>query len=259
MKDTISKIIAENLPGVQFGFCSTAGLKKPDIVRSNADGYHGAVMFIFPYNVKRKAPKNISRYAALPDYHDVIIPKLKSLAEILGEQLSGHTFRAGADYAPIPEVLAASRAGLGCIGKNGLLINKTYGSFVFIGEILTDIAFSDDSKQTACSGCGRCIAACPVGLDKSRCASAVTQKKGVLSDAEKRLIKNINSVFGCDICQNVCPCNETAMLTTDPFFSDGYRPFYTPSEDPAGRPYNWRGEEVIKRNYKILALGSEGQ
>lgn len=251
LKD-ISKIIAEFLPGVPFGVCSVTQIGKPHSTRLEKNGLNTAFMFAFPYKVKDEAPKNISRYAAVGDYHEIIIPKLRLLAEKLAAKFKDYTFKAYADYSPILEVEAASRAGLGVIGKNGLLINKDYGSFVFLGEILCDIPFEDKGKIDTCEDCGLCAASCPVGLKKEKCVSLITQKKGELTAAEKEQIRGINSCFGCDVCQNVCPKNKTAKSTFLEEFLLSYKNEFVPNEDSKKRAYNWRGKEVPIRNYNIL-------
>ena len=251
MINLISEILKKEL-NVPFGFCSILDIERPRSSRINREGLNGAIMFIFPYNVKKQAPLNISRYAAVPDYHDIIIPRLKKVALILSEEFPENTFKAFADYSPILEVKAAALAGLGVIGENGLLITEKYGSFVFIGSILTDINFSNSSEIKHCISCGKCKAACPVNLNKEACISAVTQKRGDLTKEEISNINKVCSVFGCDICQYVCPYNNEILLTEDSDFILGYRSEYKLNEDSANRAYNWRGEEIIKRNFKYL-------
>ena len=164
-----------------------------------------------------------------------------------------NTFSCFTDNSPIPEVYAAAAAGLGVIGKNGLLISKKYGSFVFIGEIVTDLKFdTDDINPQSCLNCGKCEATCPVGLDKEKCLSKITQKRQELSASEANLIKLVGCVWGCDICANVCPKNADCALTQISEFIGGYRHRYILGEDMQSRAYAWRGEGVITRNAKLL-------
>lgn len=251
MLNTITKIINDFLPQVPFGVCDISDIEKPNSTRLNKNGLNTAIMFAFPYKVQKNPPKNISRYCAVKDYHDIIIPTLKNLAEKLSESFLNNKFLAFADYSPILEVKAASKAGLGVIGKNGLLITKEYGSFVFLGEILCDLPLKSADLTAFCINCGACLKACPVKLNKENCLSALTQKKGELTDKEAEQIKRA-TCFGCDICQNVCPYNKDAHPTFIKEFLNSYRNEFTPLEDPDGRAYNWRGKEVILRNYKIL-------
>ncbi|MBR6693472.1 MAG: epoxyqueuosine reductase [Clostridia bacterium] len=210
------------------------------------------ICFAFPYKVEDKAPKNISRYAAVPDYHEICGNLLAALAEKLRGE-TGCEFEYFVDNSPVPEVFAAARAGLGVIGENGLLITEQYGSFVFLGEIVTDMELCGDKGEIAhCSACGACKKACPVGLSKSECLSAVTQKKKPLSMDEQKLIRENGSVWGCDICQNVCPMNSGTQKTKIPEFLEGYRDSYERGEDISGRAYCWRGEAVISRNFLLF-------
>lgn len=210
------------------------------------------IMAVFPYKVKENPPKNISRYAAIPDYHDVCGDMLKRAAEELKKHYVNYSFEAFIDSSPIPEVRAAASCGLGVIGKNGLLINKEYGSYVFIGEIVTDLTISEDFGFEECLDCGQCISSCNTFVSKKNCLSAVNQKKKLENEAEIEQIRQSNCVWGCDICSEVCPMNSFAKLTYIQKFTDGYRDFYSPDEDFTGRPYCWRGPDLIKRNYKII-------
>ena len=253
MVTAISKIIAEKLPKIPFGFCSVKDIEKPKATRLNKNGLNTAIMFAFPYKVKENPPKNLSRYAAVSDYHEIIIPTLKELAFSLAALYPDFSFSAYADYSPILEVPAASLAGLGVVGKNGLLITKEYGSFVFLGEILCDIPYENtNEKITACTDCGLCLAACPVGLKKDECLSALTQKKGELSTLEAQKIRLTASCFGCDICQNACPKNKGVKDTEITEFLQSYRDEFVLGEDTKNRAYTWRGEAVVTRNYNIL-------
>lgn len=252
MEQKITKIIDSKIKYGIFGFCNVANIPSPNSTRLKKDGLNTAIMFAFPYNVKKEKPKNISRYAAVMDYHEVIIPKLKALSEILEQNFKGYTFKAFADYSPILEVPAAAKAGLGVIGKNGLLITKEFGSYVFLGEILCDLPLSFTDKTKFCNNCGACKTACPVLLCKEKCVSCITQKKGELNSKEIDAIKTVGSCFGCDICQEVCPYNKDKELTKIEEFLQSYKDEFTPFDDPHLRAYNWRGKGVPKRNYELL-------
>lgn len=205
----------------------------------------------FPYKVKETPPKNISRYAAIPDYHIILGERLEKATENLKKYYVNYNFVWFTDNSPIPEVYAAALSGLGVIGDNGLLITKEYGSFVFLGEILTDLEIETSGEIKECLHCGKCKSVCPKkdGID---CLSSVTQKKKPLETAEIKAIKEYNTVWGCDICQEVCPMNKEKKLTDINEFILGYKNEYELSENPINRPYNWRGEEIIKRNFKLL-------
>ena len=251
MIDTISKIITEYLPQIPFGVTSVLDINKPSCTRLEKENLNTAIMFAFPYKVQEEAPKNLSRYSAVADYHNIVLPKLNALIDKLKINFPNNTFKAFCDYSPILEVEAASKAGLGVIGKNGLLITKQYGSFVFLGEILCDIEIKECNLTAFCNNCGACLKVCPVALNKENCLSALTQKKGELTLAEQEQIKKA-TLFGCDICQNVCPHNKKAKPTFLPEFLNSYRNEYSLGEDHKNRPYAWRGPKVIERNYQIF-------
>jgi epoxyqueuosine reductase len=168
----------------------------------------------------------ISRYAYGIDYHDVIKEKLSQLflfIQQLYPELAGRYF---VDSAPILERSLAARAGLGWIGKNSLLINRKLGSYVFIGEMLVNIElpYAESLVNDGCGGCSRCVDACPTKailpekvIDANRCISYQTiENKG--SIAEELAGKFNNWVFGCDICQEVCPWNRKTEPHSEPQF-----------------------------------------
>ena len=209
------------------------------------------IICAFPYKVKDTAPKFLSRYAAVPDYHTVVGKALGDACGVLKEKYSDFAFEYFCDNSPIPEVHTAAEAGLGVKGDNGLLITPDYGSFVFLGEIVTDLQIECENKYNECSHCGACKTKCPVALEKANCLSNLSQKKK-LDDCELQILKQNNILWGCDICGDACPMNKNAKRTYIDEFIDGYRDEYVIGEDTEGRPYTWRGEEVIKRNYENL-------
>ena len=250
----LTKIIDECM-GVPFGFCPFSAVGDNLLeCRAKARLPKDAktiICFTFPYKVTEENPKNISRYAAVPDYHEVCGKMLSALSERLRAE-TGYEFEYFIDNSPIPEVYAAARAGLGVVGKNGLLITERFGSFVFIGEIVTNMEIACGEEPKSCADCGACLAACPVALCKEGCLSAVTQKKKDLTEEEARLIRANGSVWGCDICQNACPLNKGKEQSKIPEFINGYRPEYQKGESIEGRAYAWRGEGVIARNLLLF-------
>jgi epoxyqueuosine reductase len=171
------------------------------------------------------APK-ISRYAYGSDYHSVIKDKLKLLMEIIRAEIGEVNGRAFVDSAPVLDKAWARRSGLGWIGKNTNLINKKAGSFFFLAELITDLELEYDVAPTEdhCGTCTKCIDACPtdaiVGpyvVDGSRCISYLTiELKNELPSEFKG--KMDNWMFGCDVCQDVCPWNKFSVLNTEPSF-----------------------------------------
>ena len=217
---------------------------------------------LFPYYTEEQDNRNISRYAVVEDYHVVVKNCLSEVCEALSERFAPHIFAPFVDNSPIREVDAAVKAGLGVRGKNQLLIHPVYGSYVFIGEIGTDMAIpSEIQPDTDCIGCGRCIAACPGGaigengIDREKCLSHITQKKGELTEWEIEMVKSGNLLWGCDICQEVCPYNQQLQPTELPGFQDNQIAEVTYSQIKdlvKTRAFGFRGSKVIERNYEIL-------
>ena len=169
----------------------------------------------------------ISRYARGTDYHIVFEKKLGQLASELIRLAGGVTIaKLYVDYGPVLERDHAQRAGLGWIGKNTVLIHPEIGSYLFLGEILTDVELKPDLPfiPDHCGTCERCIDACPTGaikaareLDARLCISYLTIE---LRDPIPRELRGFigNRIFGCDICQEVCPWNSVIPETADPRF-----------------------------------------
>ena len=213
---------------------------------------------------------NLSVYAASEDYHLFFSEFSKRLISHLKQAYPDSSAVAYVDHSPIDERDAAARAGLGVIGQHGLLINRRYSSFIFIGEVICNIPTeqlphaADPRTPQFCEGCGVCRAACPTGilrgLPGSDCLSAVTQRKGELSEAELDLMHACHTVWGCDLCQLACPHTKRAIkdgsiLSPIPFFRENRTPHLTyrqieemPKEVFSRRAYAWRGRRTLLRN-----------
>jgi len=171
------------------------------------------------------APK-ISKYAYGSDYHTIIKEKLRQLMQYINDNIGEVGGRAFVDSAPVLDKAWAKKAGLGWIGKNTNLISKQLGSFFFLAELIVDIDLNYDVEPTAdhCGTCTRCIDACPtdaiVGpyvVDGSRCISYLTiELKNEIPEEFKG--KMDNWMFGCDVCQDVCPWNRFSVLHNEPAF-----------------------------------------
>jgi epoxyqueuosine reductase len=174
----------------------------------------------------------ISRYAwGEQDYHDSVMPRLRQVERALRAAFGGDLVtRCYVDTGPIVERVAAKYAGIGWIGKNTCIINQKMGSWLFLGVILTSLDLEADSESDSkvgvpapdrCGTCTRCIDACPTHafiapyqLDSSRCIAYLTiEKRGALPEDEELRSGIGRHVFGCDICQDVCPWNRKAPVT----------------------------------------------
>ncbi len=183
-------------------------------------------MNYFPKETQKdnKSPV-IAKYAYGADYHKVIKKKLNQLLEYIQTNLTHCQGRVFTDSAPLLEKALAERSGLGWIGKNTLLIAPKSGSFIFLGEIIIDIELEYDLPiKNRCGSCTKCIDSCPTNaliapfiLDSNRCISFQTiENKGIIPSSLKG--KFCNRIFGCDICQDVCPWNNTLKPTGEPAF-----------------------------------------
>ena len=274
MLDRIREMLAEQniflCGAISLADCS---VRKPYLLDRVDIGLDGsAVIFAIPYHTPacEDPCRNISRYAVSRDYHlftkelsDALLPRLQ-------KEFPHNRFAFFSDQSPIDEREAAVKCGLGVMGRNGLLITKPYSSYVFLGEIITDATcrrMPPQDKLATCRNCGACLAACPMHPSKTeQCLSALTQKKGTLTDRETEAIRATRTVWGCDICQEVCPHTAEALrlgtITTPiPFFHHAPLPRLTyqavadMAEDTfSNRAYAWRGKAVILRN---LAVGEE--
>ncbi len=222
-----------------------------------------AVIIAVPY-LTRQQKRNISAYAVSRDYHLYFKKLFGEVLPKLRQAFPHNRFAGFADDSPIDERDAAARAGLGVIGDNGMLITERYSSYVFLGEIVTDLTLEYDAKEIVrCQGCGVCKQSCPMG-DLSECLSSLTQKKGELTPKECAAIKKYGSAWGCDRCQEVCPHTLRAIkngtIYTDiDFFKQNNVPLVSAEgiekmtdEEFAERAYSWRGKKTILRNLNIL-------
>jgi len=182
----------------------------------------------FPDKEQSETAPNISKYAFGNDYHEVIRAKLKLFLQNIKEQVGEIHGRGFVDSAPVLERAWAQKAGIGWIGKNGNLINKQSGSFFFIATLIVDIElnYEDAFAKDYCGTCTKCIDECPTEailpdkvVDGSKCISYFTIE---LKDAlipEKMKGQFNNWMFGCDVCQDVCPWNRFSRSTDEISFT----------------------------------------
>ena len=229
----------------------------------------------FPYYAG-DTPGNLSLYCRGEDYHLVLGRRLQTIVDALAQQDPDHRFVPGADNNPVPELAAAELAGVGWRGRHGLRIVPPYGSYVFLGTILTDLDVSQTgpSPGTLCgTHCRACQKACPTGAltdtgcDLSKCLSELTQKKGDLPPEVAAQITHSPTVWGCDLCQRACPHNQNAALTPLPEFREDLMPSLTLADldglsnkafrrQYAARAFSWRGIAPLKRNLTWQAAHS---
>jgi epoxyqueuosine reductase len=179
------------------------------------------------YSSEKQGGKGIpvvSKYAYGKDYHIVLCEKLEILLEFITSCLPEASGKVFVDSAPIFEKAWAREAGLGWIGKNSILVNKEIGSFIFLGEIVLDIELQYDKPfiEDLCGSCRLCLNTCPTNainenktINASRCISWLTveNKKPIPEELKTRME---NRIFGCDICQDVCPWNKNSKPNNNP-------------------------------------------
>lgn len=259
----IIKNIFEKENVYEVGFCSLNDLVfQKDHLLNNRDLYKSCIVFCIPYLAKDNNPKNLSKYAAVLDYHyffktlmDKIIPSLKS-------SFPNDDFIGFSDHSPINERDAAIKSKLGILGKNSMIINKRYGSYFFLGEIFTTLETENVRYQPVyCNECNKCVVSCPTGAikgDFSKCLSHITQKK-IKTKSDIEVIQSNYSVWGCDICQDVCPYNKGVEYSPIEFFEksiilslDSDKIENMSDEDFSMRAFSWRGKKTILENISFF-------
>lgn len=185
------------------------------------EGAKSVISLVYNYYPGQRLPAGaedlkIAKYAYGQDYHHVIKDRLKTLMENLRKEIGDFGGRAFVDSAPVMERQWAQKSGLGWLGKNSLLLNRDMGSFFFLAELIVDVEISPDPPMVKdyCGTCTRCIDACPTDaivadgvVDASKCISYLTieLKENIPAEFKGKME---NWIFGCDICQDVCPWNR---------------------------------------------------
>lgn len=280
----IAKLLSEEhieyAAAIPFSACRVWNAEKLAQFGFTQETVQTALMFLVPYYPGEAVRRNISVYSAALDYHLYFKTFFAQTCEKLQQAFPGYRFSGSADNAPIDERHAAITAGLGIQGDSGLLINEAYGTYSFIGEILSDMprdAFYENAQpfepcEGTCCHCGACRAACPrehnpFGIRD--CLSAVNQTKKLASLCTPEnghgevdyvnYIRYFGSAWGCDLCQTACPHNQSPRVTPVPFFREQLTPYVTaaeiramPEEDFKARAYAWRKRETIVRNLELL-------
>lgn len=248
------------------------------------DGARSVISVAINYNpgdvpvrgVKKDA--RISRYALGTDYHKVVSGKLEELLAFIGEEsphpVQGKVF---CDKAPFLEKAIAERAGLGWIGKHGILVTQEFGSWIFLGEIVLDMSLENDRPaENLCASCTLCMQSCPTGaivspgvIDAVRCISYQTVENR--KDIPEQLRSEIrNWIFGCDRCQEACPYNGAVPVTKEQQFLPRPELVSTPLDmlfSVADEAFSGSfGDSAIARVKKegflrniVVAMGNSGQ
>ncbi len=226
-----------------------------------------AILFLIPYYTGKG--ENLSAYAVSEDYHFYTKGLFERICPLLEKAYEGESFCGFSDHSPIDERDAVLRAGLAMKGDHRLLIHDVYGSFFFVGELFTtmsaeSLGYDGDREVRECLHCGACQKACPTGTLRSAdrvCLSALTQKKGTLSEEEREIIRRNGTAWGCDACQNVCPYNK-GKITPISFFHrerilhlDREKILSMDEDAFSRRAFAWRGKQTVLRNLDILAEG----
>ena len=247
---------------------SSCRILRPYLLERSGIDHGSVLMLAVPYlSPDADGERNLSAYAVPRDYHAYFDQLFGELLPLLRATYPQHRFAAFYDHSPIAEVEAASRAGLGCIGNNGLLLTERYSSYVFLAELITDAPLPTTVHSvTHCKGCGICESVCPRKA-LGECLSAVTQKKGELTPAETEAILSHRTAWGCDLCQEVCPYTVAArragsIFSPIPYFREKTIPRLTvrtleemSDEEFHSRAYAWRGRGPILRNLRLLEAG----
>lgn len=245
-------------------YLNSLGIEKCGVASYNGKS---AVVCLFPY-FSGYRNGNLSLYARSRDYHKVIREKLSPVCDFIHSLDSQAECEIFADIGPEVDRKLAYEAGLGFYGKNGMLINDDFGSYFFIGYILYDLDLElDKPLDRTCIGCNKCIESCPGGalgekFQLEKCASHISQKKGNLTEDEIAILKKSGLIFGCDMCQKVCPHNN---ITPKPMkeFTEDIIDFLSSSDIEnlsnkeflskyKNRAFSWRGKVVLLRNIKLI-------
>ncbi len=215
------------------------------------------IVWLLPYYTGPHPGRNISLYAVSKDYHIFAKDLGSRLVCLAKKEFPSEEFYNFCDSSPIDEVKAAVSAGLGVLGRNRLLINEKYGSYVFIASMLTTMSVDCESakEKKGCFDCGKCARACDFLAKKtSVCHSELTQRK-IVTEKELAQIKSRKIRWGCDLCQEVCPMNENVSFTPIPFFYEDMRETACAEEIEkmskeifSERAYSWKGKKTIIRN-----------
>ena len=236
-----------------------------------------SIAVAYPHKLKQQPQKTAYKRGKFTpnswglDYHYVLQDKLDRLAKGIEELTANFEYKGMVDTGALVDTAVAQRAGIGFIGKNGLVISKEFGSYMFLGELITNLDIEPDQPvDYDCGDCNRCVTACPTScligdgtMNAKRCLSFQTQDKGIMDLEFRKKIKTV--IYGCDICQICCPYNkgldnplateidpELAHPELLPFLELSNGQFKEKFGHIAG---SWRGKNILQRN-AIIALAN---
>lgn len=226
--------------------------------RKLVDGAKSVISLLYNYSPEKDLNEGkevkIAKYAFGKDYHYIIKPKLKTILQSITEQVGEVSARVFVDSAPVHERAWAAKTGLGWVGKNSLLLNKSIGSFFFLAEIIVDIELDYDGPvKDYCGTCTACMDACPTDaipdpyvVDGSKCISYLTiELKNEIPSSFAGQMEGW--AFGCDICQDVCPWNRFSQPHEEANF--------TPHENLGDmKPSDW--DEMTEELFREIFKGS---
>ena len=224
---------------------------------------NSALVGVFPYYAGPQAGP-VSLYTRGFDYLPVLKNRLGKAASLLRAQWPQAEFTVLPNCAPLPAVALARAAGVALAGRNGLAICPPYGSYCFLGAIVTDLTLPPSLPAGTCQGCGLCQKACPTAalssrpeigavLDRRRCLSCISQLRE--PDAEQQaLLKKSPTLWGCDLCQTVCPHNSAPALSPLPEFTRDLLAFPLNADAIGGLACGRYGLEHLQRNAEICGL-----
>ena len=255
INETLKELLLQN----QIEYVSCLDASELTIIQAHLypENIKSAFFWLIPYYTGKHSNRNVSLYAVSRDYHVFSKVLANELSIKLKELYPDEEFYFFCDSSPVNEVDAAAKCGLGVIGKNRLLINDKYGSYVFIGSLLTTIKAETKAVETkkTCLGCDACLKECDFLSGKREyCYSELNQRK-VVTEKELEIIKSRKIRWGCDDCQQGCPMNKNVAKTPIPFFYEEVIDTLNieilegmSKKQFKERAYSWRGKNNISRN-----------
>lgn len=275
---TLEKIIKNKLRNGHFTGMEEKILENRINPKNTMENAKSIIVCAFPYYIGDIKDSNLSKYCYGKDYHIVAKEILQKICNHLCTEIKGFEYKIFVDNGPLVDRHLAYLSGVGYFGINNNIITDKYGSYVFIGYIINNYEFKpDEPLPKTCIKCNKCVKYCPGNailgnyeMNPKRCLSYLTQKKEDLDEEEMNLLRKGGKVFGCDICQEVCPHNKHIEVTKiKEFYEDiisslEYKEINEISNKEFKRRYfdrafSWRGKKIIQRNIEILKEKSDSE